>query len=445
MAIITYPLNGIDYDAENAETYLCTRTSGVYSADGNFQASVTGDRQVTISTGLAWIRNTAAAGKSVYVSEPVSVNIPMADGTRDRLDRIVLRFDKAANRSEIVVKQGEPSSAAVAPSVERTELIYELGLCVVLCKAGSTLVDISDVTSTLLDESVCGLMRDGVTGIPTAQLQEQAEALIDELRRVITGVEDGSEYMLKAVFDPKSAGIDVTVQEYTHSKSGTVHEFTGQGANGRAKMTADVAEGDTFTVNGVPVTAYVGVDEATGSMAGSEYTGRWVTFVYDSEAATLNFKGGGGKVTVSGLSAGTVKKGTTVTVKQGAKVIQSVAGTYAPTASSVSVTTKTGGVMGGQTATFNYSNVGRRFVGVYLSVTIKNASAAKVTSGTVTAYLNGAAKDSVPYARDVRGTTKANVFIFSPNSPFDLGSVKVTISSGDFNELSISGYGIELN
>lgn len=36
----------------------------------------------------------------------------------------------------------------------------------------------------------------------------------------------------------------------------------------------------------------------------------------------------GGKVTVTGLTVGTVKKGTTVTVKQGAKTVMSVAGTY---------------------------------------------------------------------------------------------------------------------
>lgn len=36
----------------------------------------------------------------------------------------------------------------------------------------------------------------------------------------------------------------------------------------------------------------------------------------------------GGKVTVTGLSADVVKQGTTVTVKQGTKVIESVTGTY---------------------------------------------------------------------------------------------------------------------
>ena len=79
MAITTYPLNGIDYYAENAETYLCTRTSGVYSADDNFQASVTGDRQITISKGLAWIKNAEAAGKSVYNDSDVALDVPIAD------------------------------------------------------------------------------------------------------------------------------------------------------------------------------------------------------------------------------------------------------------------------------------------------------------------------------------------------------------------------------
>ena len=91
-------------------------------------------------------------------------------------------------------------------------------------------------------------------------------------------------------------------------------------------MTADVQAGDTFTVNGAPATAYMGAESAAAAMAGSAWNGRWVSFVVDG--ATLNFKGGGGKVTVSGLSAAAVKTGVTVTVKQGAKTVQTVTGTF---------------------------------------------------------------------------------------------------------------------
>lgn len=86
--------------------------------------------------------------------------------------------------------------------------------------------------------------------------------------------------------------VDSGVNVYTHTRAGAVHNFTGSGANGRALMTADVQPGDTWTVNGKPVTAYMGTEDATDSMAGQPYNGKWVTFVV--EGTTLNFKGGGG-------------------------------------------------------------------------------------------------------------------------------------------------------
>ena len=134
--------------------------------------------------------------------------------------------------------------------------------------------------------------------------------------------------MDSGTYDPKEEGIDITIQTYTHSKEGTVHNFQGSGANGKALLTANFEAGDSITVNGEPVTAYMGAENAIDMMAGSAYSGRWVSFVCDSEANTLNFKGGGGKVTVSGLSADVVKTGATVTVKQGAKVVQSVQGSF---------------------------------------------------------------------------------------------------------------------
>lgn len=115
------------------------------------------------------------------------------------------------------------------------------------------------------------------------------------------------------------------ITTYTHTRTGTVNEFTGTGSNGKALMTADVEEGDTFAVNGKPVSAYVGAEDATGSMAGSSWNGKWVSFVFDGTA--INFKGGGGgKVTVSGLSAEKILSDTTVEISQGSKIIQSIKG-----------------------------------------------------------------------------------------------------------------------
>lgn len=84
------------------------------------------------------------------------------------------------------------------------------------------------------------------------------------------------------------------VSIYTHSRSGNVNEFTGTGPNGRAKMTADVQAGDTFTVNGAPVTAYMGTDDAAVSMADRPWNGKWVSFIVGDK--TLNFNGGSSKM-----------------------------------------------------------------------------------------------------------------------------------------------------
>ena len=196
MAIVTYPLNGITYNAEDAETYLSTRISGIYAADDFFDLSITADRTVTIGPGLAWVRNTRFAGKSICNREVLALAIPMADSSKPRTDRIVLRYDKAENKSELVVKTGTPGSAAAATDVVQTELVYELGLYTVLVAAGSTVVKVADVTDTRLDEQVCGLMRDGVTGLPTAQIARQADALLDAIKAEYRGVKDGSGYVL---------------------------------------------------------------------------------------------------------------------------------------------------------------------------------------------------------------------------------------------------------
>ena len=170
--IITYPLNGIEYSAQDAETYLSSRTSGLFSDEVDFVPS---GMAVTISPFLAWIKNTQFSGKSVAVTEPVEVTISPADSTLDRIDRIVLRFSTAKNASEIVVLKGEASSLPNAKELTRTNIVYELCLAEVLVYAGLTSLSELTVKSTILDEELCGLMRDGVTRIPTANLQRQVD------------------------------------------------------------------------------------------------------------------------------------------------------------------------------------------------------------------------------------------------------------------------------
>ena len=204
--IITYPENGITYDADDASGYLSTRLSGVYSADEDFAVTANGGLTVTVSAGQAWVRPVRFRGRSIIMEQPETVTLTAADTVRSRIDRLVLRYDAAARKTSLQVLTGTPDSASpTAPEITRTALVYDLCLAEIRRPAGSTEITAADITDTRADEAVCGVMRDGVTGIPTAQLQAQALAImtqlstelhtkLDALDAAIAAVDSGSFY-----------------------------------------------------------------------------------------------------------------------------------------------------------------------------------------------------------------------------------------------------------
>lgn len=202
MSIITYPLDGVTYSAEDVATYLCTRTSGVYAKNSNFAASITGTRQVTIAPGLAWMNYDDFKGVSVCSREDTVLTVPDADNTLNRVDRVVLQFDTASNLTAIRLKTGTPAVAAQPPDILQNHNQYELGLCTISVPAGSAAISAANLTDTRADETVCGVMRDGVTGIPTEQLIAQWRAAQADLETQLRAqlavlnaeIKDGSAY-----------------------------------------------------------------------------------------------------------------------------------------------------------------------------------------------------------------------------------------------------------
>ena len=65
--IITYPENGITYDADDASGYLATRLSGVYSSEEDFAVTAQGGLSVQVSAGQAWVRPARFKGRSIIM------------------------------------------------------------------------------------------------------------------------------------------------------------------------------------------------------------------------------------------------------------------------------------------------------------------------------------------------------------------------------------------
>ena len=185
MALVTYPLNDIDFTAEDAELFHCTRSSGVHTSN-SFQYSVTGaNNVVTIGTGIAWIHNTDFSGKVAALKASLSVNLGVPDSTYPRIDAIVLQFSANNNETKVVVKKGTAASSPAAPSVTRTASVYELHLYHVRREAGATAITAADITDLRFSSNYCGMMADSVTKVDTSAIEAQVKSLMDRLEAEI--------------------------------------------------------------------------------------------------------------------------------------------------------------------------------------------------------------------------------------------------------------------
>lgn len=197
MPMTTYPLNDVEYNAEEAELFHCTRTSGIF-AEGHFSISATGyDNVLEIGKGIAWIKNTEFSGKVVAQKESVSVDAGISDASLPRIDAVAIRFDANSNSTNIIVKKGTPSSSPVPPNVEREEYAYELHLYHIRRNAGATSISPADISDLRLNADYCGLMADSVTQVDTAAIEAQVKGLTKRLDSAISAVQGGSGFVAK--------------------------------------------------------------------------------------------------------------------------------------------------------------------------------------------------------------------------------------------------------
>lgn len=179
--IVLYPANGPDFDAADVAAYLAGLTSGVFSGAEDFPVTAAGGLTVIVGAGRGWVPPSRFTGYSITKREADTLALPLADPSLPRIDRIVMRYDAGARAASLQVLQGTASSTPTAPAISRTELTYDLCLAEIARPAGSTSISTGQITDTRLDEALCGLVRDGVTGIPTDELLAAAKERIATL------------------------------------------------------------------------------------------------------------------------------------------------------------------------------------------------------------------------------------------------------------------------
>jgi hypothetical protein len=295
--IKNFPNNVDEYiGAENVMKWLHGRSSGVFGADGNLSVTANGDMTVSVSDGVGWLANDKADGTVFWndtkeqTGSELHLTIPLPDAILPRIDRIVVSWDTVdyAEKPRIEVLKGTPNNAPTATELTNNTLKRQISLARIYVAAAVSSISADSITDERLDPDVCGLVTDWVS-VDTTTIQAQFSALLEKVKAELSQLHGGTAMMTKAQYDPAGGGVNICVQEYECTKSGSVYALVGEGAVGRFKVPAAWSAGDTWTVNGVAVPAYCGADAADGD---SVVAGRWVLFTFDG--SRLDFNGGGG-------------------------------------------------------------------------------------------------------------------------------------------------------
>lgn len=243
MAEKSFPLENTAYTAEDAQLWFATRQSGVY-AGTHLGVTANGTMAVTLGTGIAWLHYADFAGCVYGNTVGKALTVTLADAQYKRIDRVCIRLEVLNNKCYAYVKKGTAAASPAAPALQRDASAYEISVAQIAVAAGATAINAGNITDERLDETVCGLMRDGVTGIDTSVLQSQYNAILAELEANLQAVYDGVE--------------KVNVTEY--SATLTVAGWTGSGPYTQEVTLAGILGSDTPFVD-VDMTGLTTLDD----------------------------------------------------------------------------------------------------------------------------------------------------------------------------------------
>ena len=150
------------YSATDFAAYFGRLVSnGIFSTSASNMLVTPGSGMaVSSAAGSAWIN-----GYSYENTDELELNLTTASGVNPRIDRVVVRFSAVERRIYLATLTGTPSEVPVAPTLTRTNDIYELGMADVLVPKGSVTITALNITDTRLSTELCGLVNSLVTAV----------------------------------------------------------------------------------------------------------------------------------------------------------------------------------------------------------------------------------------------------------------------------------------
>lgn len=161
------------YKAENFAEYFATFIgNGIFpNPASQLQVVQTDKMQIIIRQGKAWING------FIYINtDDLILDIDVADGVLNRIDRIVLTYDVSKREIRAKIKKGQFKSEAIAPEIQRNADIYELALADIKISAGVIKITQADIKDLRFNKELCGLVHATVDQIDSTVIFNQFQS-----------------------------------------------------------------------------------------------------------------------------------------------------------------------------------------------------------------------------------------------------------------------------
>ena len=247
------------YKAEDWAWYF-----GLFISNGVF-ANPTTSLQVMANSGMSVNVKPGAGFVNGYAfknSSDSPLTLDVGDGTYNRIDRIVLRWDLDNRLMCLAIKKGTAASSPTAPTLTRNSSVYELALADIAVARGAVSISQVDITDQRGNTSLCNFCVGMVDQIDWSALTVQLSAFMAQTEQDLNDYMDyihnildseTASHLLNLINalqrDKMEKGVDyVTAGALTGTTLGT-----GSTAEGRyQEVTGDYShgEGQGHTVSG---------------------------------------------------------------------------------------------------------------------------------------------------------------------------------------------------
>ena len=174
---------------------------------------------VTVHAGKAWIN-----GYYYNNTDDLTLTLPTPDGSKKRIDRIVVRWSLSDRKISAQVKSGTAATNPSAAVLQRDSDVYELAIADVIVGVAATSITSASITDRRYDSTLCGVVTGTVQQIDTSAFDAQVQSFIDDSEAEFTTWLDG----IKDVLDESTAGNLLNLINTHKADTNNPHQVTAE-------------------------------------------------------------------------------------------------------------------------------------------------------------------------------------------------------------------------